>query len=299
MSLILITYSLIFYSFIRDISMFYYTGFSAILLFSFWHLTKNKVKIEKLFAFYLVFAPLYNFYIVMRFWHVSSASFVWLIPIPFAAYIFFNNRIVLYYIIYTFFIIILNLIVIEFFDFDFPQKPLDRVKISDVFLIIVNVFLIAFLVYYKAKIRELEIITEIEEKEKISLPLSLDDKDVQMFDNLFEKIEDYIVKKENFKDSNITISIVSTNININNNYISRAIRLKGFTNFNHYVNSARINHAKMLLNSKDMNKVTFLYIYSESGFTSQSTFNRVFKQIEGKTPSEFLHLKENTNSSLL
>jgi AraC-like DNA-binding protein len=38
-----------------------------------------------------------------------------------------------------------------------------------------------------------------------------------------------------------------------------------------------------------------MYIYTEAGFSNQSTFNRVFKQIEGITPSEYFqkNLKNN------
>jgi AraC-like DNA-binding protein len=38
-----------------------------------------------------------------------------------------------------------------------------------------------------------------------------------------------------------------------------------------------------LLYEADFKKLKLMYIYLESGFKSQSTFNRVFKQIEGIT----------------
>ncbi len=31
-----------------------------------------------------------------------------------------------------------------------------------------------------------------------------------------------------------------------------------------------------------------MFVYTEAGFKNQSTFNRVFKQIEGMTPSEYI-----------
>ena len=80
--------------------------------------------------------------------------------------------------------------------------------------------IVTLLVYYKAKIRELEIISEIEEKQKISLPVSLDSKDLEMFNNIFTTIEEHVLIKENFKDSNITISSLASQLSINNNYLS-------------------------------------------------------------------------------
>ena len=41
-----------------------------------------------------------------------------------------------------------------------------------------------------------------------------------------------------------------------------------------------------------------MYIYTEAGFTSQSTFNRVFKQLEGITPSEYMEKFEKQDNSL-
>lgn len=41
-------------------------------------------------------------------------------------------------------------------------------------------------------------------------------------------------------------------------------------------------------------KFTLEHIYKEAGFSSQSTFNRIFKEQTGITPSEYI---ENLNKS--
>ncbi|KFF00550.1 hypothetical protein IX39_07885 [Chryseobacterium formosense] len=74
----------------------------------------------------------------------------------------------------------------------------------------------------------------------------------------------------------------------NNLYISKSIKANDFSNFNHYLNTCRINNVKKLLSENDISRVTLMYIYTESGFSNQSTFNRVFKQIEGITPTEYI-----------
>ena len=288
MSSILVFYSIVFLLYIKDNTLSYYCISASVLLFSIWFILRNTAKTETLISGYLFIAPLFCVLITLRFWSTTVISLVWLIPIPFGAYIFFKNKTVIYYFIYIIAIIVSVLIIINFYDLNFPKYDLDKVKKSDIFVVAFNIFIITFLVYYKAKIRELEIISEIEEKEKINLPVSLDNKDVEMFNKIFSTIEEYISVKQNFKDSKLTVSFVSSQLNINNNYLSKAIRLKGYSNFNHYINTIRVNHAKKLLSSKDMDKLTLMYIYTESGFTSQSTFNRAFKQIEGITPSEFM-----------
>lgn len=285
---VLTFYTFLFMFYLKDTELAFYCALATVFLFTGWLIFRNKVKLEILLAYYLLTAPLFCTFSALRFWETTASGFAWLIPIPFGAYIFYKNKIIIYYYIYIVLIIIFTLIVVNFYDFNFPLYDIKKVRTSEVFIIIFNFFIISFLVYYKAKIRELEIISEIEEKEKISLPVSLDSKDIEMFNKVFSTIEEFILVKENFKDSKLTISFVSSQLNINNNYLSKAIRLKGYSNFNHYINTIRVNHAKKLLSSENMDKLTLLYIYTESGFTSQSTFNRVFKQIEEITPSEFM-----------
>lgn len=91
-----------------------------------------------------------------------------------------------------------------------------------------------------------------------------------------------------FKIVDLNVSLLSLKLKISNNNISRAIRSKGFSNFNAYINNHRINHAKKILQECDLTKFSLLYIYTESGFSSQATFNRAFKQIEELTPSEYI-----------
>ena len=59
-------------------------------------------------------------------------------------------------------------------------------------------------------------------------------------------------------------------------------------NFNQYLNDARLSYAcTRLVNSGD----TILDICLDSGFDSQRTFNRVFKERYRITPSEYRKIK--------
>ncbi len=51
-----------------------------------------------------------------------------------------------------------------------------------------------------------------------------------------------------------------------------------------YINIKRIEKAKLLLAER---KTTILYVASECGFENISNFNRIFKKITGKTPSDY------------
>lgn len=70
----------------------------------------------------------------------------------------------------------------------------------------------------------------------------------------------------------------------NETYMSRTINLGLDTNFNRLINTMRVEHAKNLLKETDSN---ILEIALDSGFNSKPTFNRVFRDLSGQTPTQY------------
>jgi AraC-like DNA-binding protein len=237
---------------------------------------------------------------MLAFWNNSVASFCWLLPIPLGAYIFFSKKEVLAYIAYTLVLIITGYIAANNLSFTFPEHTQKEVMLTDTILFISNILVVSLLIYYKDKIRKLEILSQFKaggiQKEKVqSIEPSWDDVDGESMENLFEKIEIAMTRDKLFKDEKFNLSKLSVALDVNSTYISKAIRSKGYSNFNTYLNIYRINYVKKLFTEIDFQKTTLMYIYTEAGFSNQSTFNRVFKQIEGITPSEYFqkNLKNN------
>ena len=61
----------------------------------------------------------------------------------------------------------------------------------------------------------------------------------------------------------------------------------GFGNFNQFLNYYRIEEACRLMESEDHSKTPVSRIGLIAGFSSNSTFIRVFKKLKGKSPSEY------------
>lgn len=295
MAFILLIYALIFTFLIPDkIMSWYLFGGLFFLAYSFFIIRKN-YRIETLVHAYIITAPIYNFYVMLAFWDNSVASFVWLLPIPLGAYIFFPRKYVVIYSIYVVLNIILGFLVSKNFQFNFQKHSAEDIKMTDTFLLLSNLAVFLLLVYFKDKIRKVEIYNRVEEKLKGEDKMALgQEKEPAFYEELFEKIEAEMKDKKFYKDINFNISKLSVALNINSRYISQAIRYKGHPNFNNYLNIYRVNCVKELLDENDIEKVTLLYIYTEAGFSNQSTFNRVFKQIEKITPSEYITNKQNT-----
>ncbi|MEJ5048490.1 helix-turn-helix domain-containing protein [Chryseobacterium culicis] len=289
MAVILAVFALIFTFIIPDKMMAWYLYGGLFLLVYTYLIIRKSYSVNIMVHSYIIIATLYNFYIMLAFWNNSIASFVWLIPIPLAAYVFFQRKYVFMYSMFVLLNIIAGYLISRTFSFKFPIHRPEDVRITDTILMISNVAVISLLLYFKDKIKRVEIYHEIEEKNQNAIiqPAPMVEK-TPFADELFEKIEQVMREKQLYKDVNFNISKLSTEIDINSSYISKSIRTKGYPNFNNYLNRHRIECVKRLLNENDLEKVTLMYIYTEAGFSNQSTFNRVFKQMESITPSEYI-----------
>jgi AraC-like DNA-binding protein len=84
---------------------------------------------------------------------------------------------------------------------------------------------------------------------------------------------------------NIDLRKLSEELNLNSAYVSRQFpRHFDNQNFGEYIRNARIKKAKELFSSPEYSLTEIAYL---TGFSDQSHFTRVFKQITGESPSAF------------
>jgi AraC-like DNA-binding protein len=294
-SAILLVFALLCRFLFADSFMFYYILAGIAVIQWNWFIARRGFGIENLVRAYIIIAPFWMIFPIIRFWDYSVANFFWLSPIPFAAYIFFKKREVLFYSLYALAVIATSIVLANIYnieDTEFNPLEFQKIRYTDTLVFASNLFVIGLLSYYGDKIRTLKL-GSIKNEQNVDLSTIASEKqDIEYFENLFEKIENEIAGNMLFRDSDLNISMLNPLVKVNNNYISKAIRHKNFPNFNTYINSHRIEYVKQLMKESDLEKVTLMYIYTEAGFTNQATFNRVFKQFEKITPSEYLQKME-------
>lgn len=93
---------------------------------------------------------------------------------------------------------------------------------------------------------------------------------------------DYI--HNHFDDCELTLEKLSTQTGINHRRITNHIQQHFDCNFKTYINRIRIQEAKRLLITSELSVGEIAF---KVGFNNQSYFNRVFKSIEGGSPSTF------------
>ena len=85
----------------------------------------------------------------------------------------------------------------------------------------------------------------------------------------------------------ITLSFAASQMNFSESYFSRVFKRLMGINFVTYLNMVRVENAAALLKTADRR---VLDVALSCGFNNIRTFNRVFKEITGYTPSQFLNL---------
>ncbi|KXJ60214.1 MAG: hypothetical protein AXW14_13335 [Alteromonas sp. Nap_26] len=102
---------------------------------------------------------------------------------------------------------------------------------------------------------------------------------------VFSAIDSYMQEQQPYLDSQLSLTSLSEQLGLGKHYVSEAINTISGQNFYQYVNAYRVNwFCKQLEESPD---AKLLDLAMDSGFSSKSAFNAVFKKITGQTPTQF------------
>ncbi|MGK0465479.1 response regulator transcription factor [Clostridium sp.] len=99
-----------------------------------------------------------------------------------------------------------------------------------------------------------------------------------------QEIENALVYIEERYRENISLDEVAKYINLTPSYVSKLFKKKLGVNFNTYLTTRKINEAKRMLKeeNENINEIAFIVGYNEPNY-----FCKVFKKIEGITPTKF------------
>jgi ABC-type antimicrobial peptide transport system permease subunit/AraC-like DNA-binding protein len=95
--------------------------------------------------------------------------------------------------------------------------------------------------------------------------------------------------KENswYQDPELSLGSLAEKLEMTTHELSRIINTVLKKSFNDFINEYRVQDAARKMHDPAYAHITLLGIAYESGFNSQSSFNRIFKQITGKSPAEY------------
>ncbi|MFV0331006.1 MAG: helix-turn-helix domain-containing protein [Dysgonomonas sp.] len=286
--------------------LFYMLGLCSIahILFFFVPYKLSYEAIKTLIPVYLVYVSIFLYINVLYFWSFGEiTAFLWYSIILLATMVFFKRKTVILWSIYIFILICSAFIVEPFIPVGNYQKPTEnQLEILNSATIITTVGFIIFFIFYlnkvslikelQSRLNEKDIKTKKEEEKEIKA-------EKERYEALYNEILNYFSEKKPYCNPEFSIVQLAEDLNSNVKYISRAIRLKENVNFSVFLNIYRINLIKEMIAKDYHNKYTIGYIYLSAGFRHQSTFNKVFKEIEGITPSEYIRGGKIRNDKLI
>ena len=91
-----------------------------------------------------------------------------------------------------------------------------------------------------------------------------------------------------YKKSDLNLQELANELDVSTHHLSQVINQELGTNFFDFINQYRVDEAKRKLVHPDYRKLTFLAIAYESGFSSKSSFYRIFKKHTGVSPSSYV-----------
>ena len=94
-----------------------------------------------------------------------------------------------------------------------------------------------------------------------------------------------VEQEQLYLDANLTLTKLARKAKIPSSQLSMTINKGLNKNFNEFINGYRVGHIKEKLSSKEFDHLSILALALDSGFNSKATFNRVFKNIDGHSPS--------------
>ncbi|MBN1791468.1 MAG: AraC family transcriptional regulator [Bacteroidales bacterium] len=92
-------------------------------------------------------------------------------------------------------------------------------------------------------------------------------------------------------ETKLTLNTLAVELNISVNHLSQIINQYQGKNFYDFVNEYRVEEFKTRVASPKNQHLSILAIAFDSGFNSKSSFNLVFKNHTGMTPSQFMAAK--------
>ncbi len=101
------------------------------------------------------------------------------------------------------------------------------------------------------------------------------------------RLKEAVATNHLYEDSELTLNTLAVKLMIHPHDLSRIINMGLEKNFSDFINEFRVREVARKMQDPAYDRLTLLGIAYESGFNSQRTFNRVFKETTGKTPVEY------------
>ena len=154
--------------------------------------------------------------------------------------------------------------------------------------LVIFVYAIGYWGYKQGRIFTYQDKTTKKEKPQKPQYTKEDSSSISKEDQLFiEKFISYMENEKPYTNCELNLYDLSKNFDVSTTYLSYILNACLHVNFYQFINKYRVEETQRRLKNNDTKKFTLLTIAFESGFNSKASFNRIFKDVSGMTPSQF------------
>ncbi len=121
---------------------------------------------------------------------------------------------------------------------------------------------------------------------------SLKEEDMERY---LQKLIRLMEDEKPYLDGELTLQELSDRLGVSKHHLTQILNTKLIRNFYAFVNEYRIEEVKRRLSDPKNRNLKIMSIAYDSGFNSKTSFNTVFKNHTGMTPSEFLEKVQKEN----
>lgn len=237
--------------------------------------------------FLLVFSIAFLSFPILAFFRNSISTILWIYLIPLGVPIFYSAKTSLK----IFFLVTLISILLVIIHFSVSFMGSNNLsynhKLYGDYVSFFNIALIAiYLIYFNIKIRKDYKKYLINQRTLILEKIKTDTDNIRK--EKLMVLKKYILTNLLYKKYNYSIGELSLAIGKSNYEINRTLKINNLKNFKQFLNQIRVEKIIEIMNSEEIKQKTLKAIFTENGFENQSTFNKVFKEFSGLTPSEFI-----------
>lgn len=111
--------------------------------------------------------------------------------------------------------------------------------------------------------------------------------DISAYNEIAERLKSKMESSKYYLNQDLSLKILSVEIGIQENILSKTINQNLGMNFHEFVNRYRVTEFIERIKTDETKQFTFLAHAYESGFASKSSFNYVFKKQTQKTPKDY------------
>jgi AraC-like DNA-binding protein len=112
----------------------------------------------------------------------------------------------------------------------------------------------------------------------------LTEKQIVELNNMILK---YLATQKPYLNPDYSLQMMADDLKVSRQKLSEVINQGQKKNFYKLINELRVTDVKEMLNDQKYSNYTVLGIGLECGFNSKTSFNRIFKEETGLTPSEY------------